>query len=67
MANVGNIDSVVRLFLAIGFLALSVGGVFSGILGIVGVVWAVYLLVTSFSGFSPLYYFLKFSSERQEV
>lgn len=53
--NMGTIDRIVRIILAIVFAALYFTGVVSGALGIVLLVLAVVFVLTSAISFCPLY------------
>ncbi len=53
--NVGSIDKIVRVVLALVFAGLYFGGVVTGYLGIALVVFGVVFLATSFMSFCPLY------------
>lgn len=53
--NVGSTDKVVRLALAIVLIVLFYKGIFSVILGIVALIVAFVLTLTSLIGFCPLY------------
>ena len=53
--NVGNIDRIVRIIVAVLFAALYVGGVVPGTLGIVLLVLGVVFALTAAVSFCPLY------------
>jgi hypothetical protein len=53
--NMGTIDKVARIIIAIAFAVLYFTGVIPGTLGIVLVVLAVIFVLTSIVGFCPLY------------
>jgi uncharacterized membrane protein len=53
--NMGNVDRLVRLFLAVVFVSLNVSGVVGGIFGIVLYVLAAVFVLTSVVSFCPLY------------
>jgi hypothetical protein len=65
-ANLGTIDRVLRVLVAIVLGVLYVTGVVSGTLGIVLSVVAVVLLATSVFGFCPLYVALKLSTKKAQ-
>lgn len=60
--NVGNKDKIVRIILAIIVIALYATGTVTGTLGIVAMVVAAILVVTSFVSFCPLYAIIGVSS-----
>ena len=60
--NVGSIDRVVRIVLALVLLALSLTGVIPGVVGIIADVLAAVFLVTAIVGFCPLYALLKLNT-----
>ena len=63
--NVGTLDSVIRLILAVVFVALILTNVVSGTLAIIlGILAAVFAL-TSVVGFCPLYFPFKLSTRKQ--
>ncbi|MBI5293897.1 MAG: DUF2892 domain-containing protein [Chloroflexi bacterium] len=53
--NMGNIDRIIRIIVAVLFAALYFGGVVPGTLGIVLLVLAVVFALTSAVSFCPLY------------
>ncbi len=53
--NMGNIDRIIRVLLAIVFVVLYFTGVVSGVLGIILLVLAAIFLITSFISTCPLY------------
>ncbi len=60
--NMSNLDRIIRVVVAIVFVALYYGGVVSGALGAVLLVLAAVFLLTSLVSFCPLYALFKFSS-----
>lgn len=62
--NMGTIDRVVRVFLAIVVAVLYFGGLISGIVAIILGVFAVIFLLTSSVSFCPMYYPLKISTRK---
>lgn len=60
--NLGNIDRIVRLLVALIFAALYFTGTVSGTLGIVLLVLGVVFAVTAVFSFCPIYYLFKFST-----
>ena len=63
-ANVGSIDRIVRVVLAVILGALYFSGTVSGTLGIILLVVGVVLLLTSVVSFCPLYSLFKFSTKK---
>lgn len=64
--NVGNLDKIIRILLAALGLVLYFTHVVTGTLGIVVLVIAVLLVVTSLMGFCPLYPLLKISTLKKK-
>lgn len=64
--NVGSIDKVIRLILAALGIVLYFTHVVTGTLGIIVLVIAVLLIVTSFIGFCPLYPILKLNTTKKK-
>ena len=62
--NVGNIDRIVRAVLAIILAVLYFSGMVTGTLGIILLVLAGVLLLTSLISFCPLYAPYKFSTRK---
>ena len=60
--NIGTTDRIIRLILAAIFAILYFTGTVSGTLGIILLVLAVILLLTSLVSFCPLYLPFKFST-----
>lgn len=60
--NVGTVDRVIRLLIAVAVAVLYFTGVISGTLAIILGILAVILLVTSIIGFCPLYAPFKLST-----
>lgn len=60
--NVGSTDKIIRLVIALVLAGLFYTGTISGTLGIVALVAAVILMVTSLVNFCPLYAMLGFNS-----
>ena len=63
--NLGVIDRVLRLILALLVVILYLTGVISGTVAVVLSILAVALLVTSFFSFCPLYVLLGLSTRRE--
>ena len=61
-ANVGTADRTIRLLLALTLIVLVYTGIVRGIAGIIGLVVALLLTVTSLLSFCPVYKLLKMSS-----
>lgn len=55
-ANMGSLDRIVRVLLALAIAGLYFGGVLTGTLGIVLLVLAGIFVLTSFIRFCPLYW-----------
>lgn len=53
--NMGSVDRIVRVLIAIAVGVLFYAGVISGVLGIVLLVLAVVFVLTSFVSFCPIY------------
>ena len=62
--NVGNIDRIIRAMLAIILAVLYFSGMVTGTLGIILLVLAGVLLLTSLINFCPLYAPFKFSTRK---
>ncbi len=65
--NIGTVDRVIRLLLAIVIAVLYQIGVIKGTLGIVLIVIAVIFLLTSIAGFCPLYALLGISTKKTQI
>lgn len=63
--NVGTVDRIVRLILAMVFVALIVTNVVSGLPAIILGVLAAVFVVTSIFSFCPLYYLFRLSTAKQ--
>ena len=64
--NVGTIDRVIRIALAIVFAYLYFSGTVTGVLGIILLVLSVIFLVVSLVGVCPLYVPFKISTRKKE-
>lgn len=53
--NVGNADRVIRLLLAAGLVSLNFLGVITGAVGLIALVVAAVLTMTTLVGYCPLY------------
>ncbi len=53
--NIGGTDKVIRLLAAVALIVLYFTGIITGTLGVVGLVIAAILLLTSLVNFCPLY------------
>lgn len=62
--NMGNVDRIIRLVLAVIFAYLYFTGAVSGTLGIILIVLAAIFVLTSLVSFCPLYYPFKFSTRK---
>jgi len=60
--NMGTIDRIIRLALAVVIIVLYLTGTVPGAAGIILIVIALIFAVTSFIGFCPLYTLLKIST-----
>jgi len=60
--NMGSVDRIIRLALAVVITVLYLTGTIQGIFGIILIVIALIFAVTSFIGFCPLYTLLKIST-----
>ncbi|MFH1025260.1 MAG: DUF2892 domain-containing protein [Nitrospirota bacterium] len=60
--NMGTIDRIIRLALAVVIIVLYLTGIVPGVIGIILIVIALIFAVTSFIGFCPLYTLLKIST-----
>jgi hypothetical protein len=54
--NMGNIDKVARILVAIVFAGLYFGNIISGTVAIILLILATVFILTSFISFCPLYY-----------
>lgn len=63
--NMGTIDRVIRVILAILVLVLYLAGSISGTAAIILGIFAVIFFLTSLIGFCPLYVLLKISTKKQ--
>ncbi len=54
-ANMGNIDKLIRILVAVVIGVLYFTGLISGTLAIVLMIFAIVFIITSFLGFCPLY------------
>ena len=64
--NMGTVDRVVRIALAVVVAILYFSGAISGIAAIILGIFALVFVVTSFVGFCPLYVPFKFSTRKKE-
>jgi len=53
--NVGMLDKVIRLLVALAFIVLYFAGIVTGVVGIVLLVLAAVFVLTALIGFCPLY------------
>ncbi len=65
-ANIGSADKLVRLILAIALILLYYFGVFSDPLGIIALIVALVLTVTSLINFCPLYPLFKINTAKKK-
>lgn len=64
--NVGNIDKIIRGLVAILIAVLYINGTLSGIVGIILLLVAVILVLTSLVSFCPLYWPLGISTTKKK-
>jgi len=64
--NMGNIDKVIRILVAVVFVVLYFTHVISGTLGIILLILATVFVVTSILGFCPLYLPFGLSTNKKE-
>ena len=64
--NMGTIDKVIRILVAVVVVVLYFTGVISGTLGIILLILAAIFVVTSFLGLCPLYLPFGLSSNKKE-
>ena len=64
--NMGNIDKVIRILIAIVFVALYLTHVVTGTVGIILLVLAVVFVLTSLVSFCPLYLPFKISTLKKK-
>ena len=64
-ANMGTVDRVARVVIALALLALYFAGKLTGLLGIILCAVAVLFLVTSIFGFCPGYLPFRFSTRKK--
>lgn len=62
--NLGTIDRVIRLVIAVLFAFLYFSGTVSGVLGVILLVLSAVFLATSVFAFCPLYFPFKFSTRK---
>ena len=65
-ANVGTADKTIRLILALTLIVLFYTGILPDIVGIIGLILALLLTVTTLLSFCPIYKLLKMSSIYQK-
>jgi hypothetical protein len=65
-ANIGSLDKVIRIILAIAFAMLYITKMAEGTLGIILLVVGAVLLLTSIINFCPLYAILGWSSGKKK-
>ena len=64
--NMGTVDKVIRILIAVVFVVLYFTNVASGTLGIILLILAAVFVVTSLLGFCPLYALIGLSSSKKE-
>ncbi len=63
--NIGSIDKVIRVLIAVLIAFLYYLNVISGTLGFILIAISVVLVITSFIGFCPLYHFVGLKSTKK--
>ncbi len=63
--NVGSVDKVIRILLAILFAVLILANIVTGWLAIVLGIFAVVFLLTAFMSFCPIWFSLKISTAKK--
>ncbi len=63
--NLGNVDRVIRVLLAIVFAVLYFTGKVTGVLGIILLILGAVFVVTSFVSFCPIYWSLGLSDRKK--
>ena len=64
--NVGTIDKAVRILIALAVVVLYFTNVISGTLAIILLIFAAVFILTSISGFCPLYLPLKMNTNKKD-
>ena len=64
ISNMGSIDKIIRVLIAIIFGLLYFTGTFEGTVGIILLILGIILILTSFISFCPLYYPFKISTKK---
>lgn len=64
--NMGSIDKIIRIIIAVAIVALFLTHVISGTLGIILLVFASIFVLTSFISFCPLYLPFGISTRKKE-
>jgi hypothetical protein len=62
--NIGTIDRIIRIVIALSILGLFLAGMISGTVAIILGIVAAILLLTSFISFCPLYFPFKISTRK---
>ncbi len=65
-SNIGTLDKVIRVLLALSIVALYFTNVISGIITIILLVFSGIFIMTSFISFCPLYLVLGISTRKKE-
>ncbi len=66
-ANIGSLDKLIRLGLAIVLIILFYKSILTGTLGIVALIFALILTLTSLVNFCPLYSIFKFNTNKKKA
>ncbi|MCB4792605.1 MAG: DUF2892 domain-containing protein [Elusimicrobia bacterium] len=64
--NIGTLDSILRIVIALTLGLLYLKGFISGIFGVILLIIAFILFMTSFVGLCPIYSILKISTAKKE-
>ncbi|NBR13299.1 MAG: DUF2892 domain-containing protein [Flavobacteriales bacterium] len=65
-ANIGDVDRILRVLIAILILALNLTNIVSGVFGIFFLVLATYYAITAYIRFSPVYFLLGLNKNKKE-
>lgn len=64
--NMGNLDRILRIIAALAIMALYFTGIINGTLAIIGFIFSVVFILTSFISFCPLYLPFKISTRPED-
>jgi hypothetical protein len=65
-SNIGDIDRILRVLIAIVILTLNLTNVISGFFGIILLFFAAYYAITAYIRFSPFYFLLGLNKNKKE-